>query len=238
MTSLERMVSYMDSVPSEEEERAAVSAQLAKREGRAPPAMLPNEGWQANGRIEFDRVEMRYRPGLPLVLRGVSFSVPRAGTKLAICGRTGSGKSSVINALLNTRPLAGGRILIGGEDTAAMPVVQLRAQISVVPQDPVLFEVRCEAKCRHCSATNARHRGCVGLDAQGTLRFNLDPFSKHTDSQLADALKLVELQELSLDEHIQEGGRNFSVGQRQLLCVCRALLRETSILLLDEAVRG
>lgn len=82
---------------------------------------------------------MRYRPGLPLVLRDVSFEVPKAGEKVAICGRTGSGKSSLINTILQMRPLAGGIIEMGGRDVTELPLAQLRGAVSMIPQDPMLF---------------------------------------------------------------------------------------------------
>lgn len=132
------------------------------------------------------------------------------GWKVGIVGRTGAGKSSIISALfrLYSDELEG-RISIDGQDTSTLGLRDLRSKISIIPQDPVLFSQ--------------------------TIRFNLDPFSQCQDSVLRDALRDVRLAHISLDQMVTEKGCNFSVGQRQLICLARAIVRDNKILVLDEA---
>jgi len=214
MNAAERIIEYSN-LPTE------------SLDGADPPAAWPSEG-----RLEVKDLVVGYAPDLPPVLKGLTFTAQR-NERIGVVGRTGAGKSSLTLAIFRFLEAREGSIYIDGLDISKIKLQALRSRLAIIPQDPVLFS--------------------------GTVRSNLDAFDEHTDSELRDALERVHLIPsssptpsspsrtstpssnqntnpfASLSSPITEGGLNLSQGQRQLLCLARAIVSRPKIMLLDEA---
>ncbi|KAK3429400.1 hypothetical protein EUGRSUZ_E00825, partial [Eucalyptus grandis] len=161
---------------------------------------LPAVDWPSSGNVEICNLKVRYRPDSPLVLHGITCKM-KGGHKIGIVGRTGSGKTTLISALFRLVEPTDGKIIVDGVDITAIGLHDLRSHFGVIPQDPTLFG--------------------------GTVRYNLDPLSEHTDEEIWEFMQT--------QNAVVQDGSNWSMGQRQLFCLGRALLRRSRILVLDEA---
>ncbi|XP_050228205.1 ABC transporter C family member 3-like [Mercurialis annua] len=199
MISVERVHQFM-SIPSE--------PALVKDESR------PNCSWPWNGEIDIANLQIRYAPHLPIVLRGLTCTL-QGGKRTGIVGRTGSGKSTLIQSLFRIVEPSAGQIAIDGINISSIGLHDLRSKLSIIPQDPTMFE--------------------------GTVRSNLDPLESFTDKDIWEVLDKCQLgnevrkKQKKLDSIVTEDGENWSMGQKQLVCLGRVLLKKTKILVLDEA---
>jgi ATP-binding cassette subfamily C (CFTR/MRP) protein 2 len=175
---------------------------------------IPPPSWPAHGNINLKDLQVRYRPNTPLVIKGITLSI-QGGEKIGVVGRTGSGKSTLIQVFFRLVEPSGGRIIIDGLDICMLGLHDLRSRFGIIPQEPVLFE--------------------------GTVRSNLDPIGQYSDDEIWKSLERCQLKDVvadkpeKLDSLVVDSGDNWSVGQRQLLCLGRVMLKRSKILFMDEA---
>ncbi|KAI5966908.1 uncharacterized protein KGF55_000317 [Candida pseudojiufengensis] len=229
MNSAERLNSYASNLPEE--------APYVITENAPPP------DWPSQGAIAFDRVSLSYRPGLPLVLKNLNFNV-KPMEKIGICGRTGAGKSSIMTALYRLSELESGKVEIDGIDISKLGLQDLRSKLAIIPQDPVLFRgtIRKNLDPFNEHSDNKlwdalRKTGLIEEAKLESVKKQVKPVKlseaeKKTDGSTVEPSTL---HKFHLDQSVEEEGSNFSLGERQLIAFARALVRDSKILIMDEA---
>ncbi|XP_046390100.1 ATP-binding cassette sub-family C member 9 isoform X2 [Ischnura elegans] len=212
MGAVERIEQYVK-LPSEDEDEECSRSKGDSQENNLPLTEVPSN-WPSSGDIVFEGVSLTYDKTRDPVIKNLNIHI-KTGQKVGICGRTGSGKSSIVMSLFRMVNISEGRILIDGIDIQRVPKRSLRSRLSIIPQDVIMFS--------------------------GTIRENLDPHGKFADEEIWKSLELAQLKEAvssqpgGIDGEVQEGGENWSGGQRQLFCLARAILHGASCLFMDEA---
>ncbi|GJZ62371.1 ABC transporter C family member 14-like protein [Tanacetum coccineum] len=199
MVSVERIKQFTN-IPSE--------AEWVKKDNPPP------SNWPSHGNVELKDLQVRYRPNTPLVIKGITLNI-KGGEKIGVVGRTGGGKSTLIQVLFRLVEPSGGSIIIDGINISTLGLHDIRSRFGIIPQEPILFE--------------------------GTVRSNIDPIGQHSDEEIWRSLERCQLSDVvaskpgKLDSAVVDNGDNWSVGQRQLLCLGRVMLKHSRLLFMDEA---